>query len=662
MPRRIGLHHIAFLRGYFEGLDVAVLADQYLALGRDKKRGLAAKRWIVEELVAAARKQGDAVGARLLRLPAGALPELDAGASTRAIDLEDFREQVDPDGVYSEAELVDLLQATIKASSAASSTEPGGQARRAQRNTRLRHRQRALLERLEHALAEPPRAHHPIGDWLDAALAARLARAGLETLAELASFITARGYRWYRHVPRVGEQAAIRIHQWMERNAADLHITLPEQARVPRNAWSQALCERVAQQGTRPREGIAPIEYFAPACLTAQADRALLLDWLSIFHTRASTFRAYRTQAERLLLWAVLERRVGLSEMTTVDANAFFAFVTRQDLPAAWRGPKAERQTAAWRPIEKSPAASSVRIACRILKSAFDYLCLKGHCDINPFVGLTGRLLMGATVGDTPNAATLRDDGHPITEIETPDQGFAGKRTEEEKQPTEGITVETPVFASEREHASSGSAALSNNEVDVTSTVALRRLRLAVVHALVNATAWPLSTLVQLRTAHLVSTSMAGEGMSAIELCFHNGRRVLRARLEPADVCLITDYCRMREVLPVNATDDPPFLIGRHGRHGLAQVATPITPNVLARTIKQYYGAQSSEATRRDVDPLVGPFAESSNRRITTSFRGLRAYARQQLRLTSRPAIAPEWAMKATLIGNLQAFGRVYTA
>src|SRR5471032_1648898 len=57
--RRIGLHHIAFLRGYFEGLDVGILADQYLALGRDKKRGLAAKRWIVEELVAAARKRGD---------------------------------------------------------------------------------------------------------------------------------------------------------------------------------------------------------------------------------------------------------------------------------------------------------------------------------------------------------------------------------------------------------------------------------------------------------------------------------------------------------------------------------------------------------------------------------------------------------------------------
>lgn len=37
--RRIGLQHLAFFRGYLEGLDLAELADQYLEFGRDAQGG-----------------------------------------------------------------------------------------------------------------------------------------------------------------------------------------------------------------------------------------------------------------------------------------------------------------------------------------------------------------------------------------------------------------------------------------------------------------------------------------------------------------------------------------------------------------------------------------------------------------------------------------------
>jgi len=642
--RRIGLHHIAFLRGYFEGLDVGILADQYLALGRDKKRGLAAKRWIVEELVAAARKRGDAVGARLLRLPAGALPELDGGTSAESVDLEVFREQVDPDGVYSESELVDLLKASISASK----TAPGPQARRAQRNTRLRHRQRALLERLEHALAEPPRAHHPIRDWLDAALATRLASAGFSTLAELADFITLRGYRWYRHIPRVGEQAAIRILQWMERHAADLGITLPEHSRLPRKAWSVALCERVAEQSAAPRGGIAPIEHFSPSCPTAQSDRVLLLQWLLTFRSCPSTHRAYRSQAERLLLWTALERGIGLSAMTAADVSAFFAFVTRADLPPEWCGPKAERQTAAWRPIERSPSTSSISVARRILKLAFDYLCAQAHCAVNPFIRLRDMSIPGELERGVACDSMTRGAASEIekTAAHTKTLGVCAMDRPSSWHPAERV------IAYAREHALIGREASSAGHAPTRS--ALRHSRLAVVHTLLNATAWPLSILVQLRAEHVLSAVPIREGMASAALCFHDGKRLRRAHLNHADLCLMDEYFRLREGPAIGQLSENPFLIGRHGDEEPKRTPSPITPNVLGRAIRQYHRSHALEVTTHHEESAAEDPLTPQKTGVFTSLRTFKRRARQQLRFRHPGRLSEEHFVKPCLVTDLR--------
>ncbi|MBB5447445.1 MULTISPECIES: hypothetical protein [unclassified Paraburkholderia] len=83
--------------------------------------------------------------------------------------------------------------------------------------------------------------------------------------------------------------------------------------------------------------------------------------WLGL-HESAHTVLAYRREAERLVLWAVVERRLPLSSLTAEDATAFRAFLPRP-VPAARRtGPPCPRTSPAWRlSAGAHPALSRLR-------------------------------------------------------------------------------------------------------------------------------------------------------------------------------------------------------------------------------------------------------------------------------------------------------------
>lgn len=67
-PRRIGLQHLAFFRGYLEGLELSDMGEQYLEFGRDARKAAATRNWLVAALVAAARKRQHFATARLLAI------------------------------------------------------------------------------------------------------------------------------------------------------------------------------------------------------------------------------------------------------------------------------------------------------------------------------------------------------------------------------------------------------------------------------------------------------------------------------------------------------------------------------------------------------------------------------------------------------------------
>ncbi|HQC72886.1 MAG TPA: integrase, partial [Candidatus Competibacteraceae bacterium] len=72
--------------------------------------------------------------------------------------------------------------------------------------------------------------------------------------------------------------------------------------------------------------------------LAAGNDLEAIQVWLAEFHDSPQTLRAYRKEAERLLLWALLERGKPLSSLTREDCLLYEAFLADPQPHARWCG------------------------------------------------------------------------------------------------------------------------------------------------------------------------------------------------------------------------------------------------------------------------------------------------------------------------------------
>ncbi|MGF6979940.1 hypothetical protein QFZ94_008457 [Paraburkholderia sp. JPY465] len=87
------------------------------------------------------------------------------------------------------------------------------------------------------------------------------------------------------------------------------------------------------------------------ACtLNATNDYEAVQAWLAL-HETVATQRAYRKEAEGLILWAIVERGRALSCLTTDDVIAYRAFVRRPTPRERWVGPPRSRDSVEWRPF-----------------------------------------------------------------------------------------------------------------------------------------------------------------------------------------------------------------------------------------------------------------------------------------------------------------------
>ena len=361
--RRIGLHHIAFFRTYLEGLDLADAADRYLDFGRDTPRARRTQRWLLDELVAAARKHKDFATARLLKIRPAAIAPLEAAPVTpgaqpkrQAPSLDDFAAERDPDGFYTEAELLELFTAEFPAGGESEDPAEAAVRRRQERNARLRAKQLVALAELERLLVEVPKPEHHVLGWFDVSIALKLADVGLNTLRGLVQAVNAAGYRWYRNVPRLGEKGAGRITAWLEANGQALGMPVAPTALARPPRWGQPVVLERA-----PSTSVAPLEYFVlPRALDgslgtnrdldsrnkteAHDDKAAILWWLGKYAGNANTLARYRTEAERLLLWAVLQKGKALSSLSIADCNEYVnTFLPAPTPTSTWIGSKRAR-------------------------------------------------------------------------------------------------------------------------------------------------------------------------------------------------------------------------------------------------------------------------------------------------------------------------------
>ena len=118
--------------------------------------------------------------------------------------------------------------------------------------------------------------------------------------------------------------------------------------------------------------------------LAANNDLDAVQAWLAEFHDSPQTLRTYRKEAERLLLWALMERGKPLSSLTREDCLCYEVFLADPQPRDRWCGPKAPRFSGRWRPLMGPLSPASRRMALLIINALFSYLVKAGYLAGNP--------------------------------------------------------------------------------------------------------------------------------------------------------------------------------------------------------------------------------------------------------------------------------------
>jgi len=243
------------------------------------------------------------------------------------------------------------------------------------------------IERLRPPPAPPPQLADDIGLWL-APRAVRVLRAdGIATLADLTLRVPRRR-RWWRVIPGLGPIGARQIEAFFashpdltERARALVAVSTPsvvvpwERLRIPHELDGSHGSFRA------PRQACA---------LDANNDDEAVRAWLGL-HQSLATQSAYRKEAERLILWAIVERGRALSSLTTEDAIAYRSFLQHPRPRERWIGPPRPRSAPEWRPFAGNLSLRSSAYALAVLGALFRWLIAQRYLLTNPFAGLQVR-------------------------------------------------------------------------------------------------------------------------------------------------------------------------------------------------------------------------------------------------------------------------------
>lgn len=232
-----------------------------------------------------------------------------------------------------------------------------------------------------------PRLMDEVSLWFDARAVSALAAQKIRTLADLTVRIPRRKM-WWVGIEGLGARGAAKITAFF---AANPELT----------AHARSLIGPVLRGDVQPWELLrlpsqldgSAGQFRAPAhtcALNARNDYEAVSAWLER-HESPATLRAYRKEAERLLLWAIIERGKPMSSLAAEDATAYRTFLRRPMPHIRWVGPSRSRSSPEWRPFTGGLSARSAAYALTVLNSLYRWLSEQRYVMTNPFSGLKVR-------------------------------------------------------------------------------------------------------------------------------------------------------------------------------------------------------------------------------------------------------------------------------
>lgn len=418
--RKVDRHHVAFYRGCLQELDVKDLARRYLGedvVLREAKWTLA---WVRGELTRTARLHKRFDYARLLSIT---IPKRKNARTERFPTLEEFREERDPHEFYGENELMEMYQEAHPEAFSVSLKDVAKQ----EQKQRLMRAQLDAVTWAENNLVDTPKPSDSVGEWFNTDKAAALLMKEIRTLGDLRDVIHQKGFRWWAGIRGIGQIQGQRIVAWLASHEAtlgkvELHALVPLRQ-------LDVTAITVKETGIRPLEsfnlpavldGSIGRNRFTGRCrIEAANDYEAIQAWLRVRATNPNTERAYRREAERVLLWAVLEKAVPLSSISVDDMADYRDWLAAlgQTPPEQWRWAIPQEQwigkrylqrwSKEWRPFDGALSHRSQTQSFIVLKSMFEWMTKVRYLDSNPLDAVSKPKLLQGT-DDIPDVEMTR--------------------------------------------------------------------------------------------------------------------------------------------------------------------------------------------------------------------------------------------------------------
>ncbi|MBC3809648.1 tyrosine-type recombinase/integrase [Undibacterium seohonense] len=237
-----------------------------------------------------------------------------------------------------------------------------------------------------------PQLTDAISKWFRPKTVVALRSEGLLTLSDLINMIYRRGGGWWRSIPRIGKMRADVVTKWINTHSETLGNVVVVESSTTNLIQLTLDPNRPSELVPIDRLGL-PSEYSgtfginrSPSFCYIQAnnDKDALLAYLTRFADQPHTFRAYRKELERFLLWSVMVQRKPMSSLLVDDCEDYKVFL-RAPLPS-FTGMKVPRSSSRWKPFtEEQMSAKSQKHAILVIRACFKYLVDVRYLAGNPW-------------------------------------------------------------------------------------------------------------------------------------------------------------------------------------------------------------------------------------------------------------------------------------
>lgn len=424
--RELTRAHITFYRAVMDGVDIARAWDQYLAAEGEYTDAMARamSQWVRQALIQEAMAAGKPGLIGLFRREPWRVK------TSAKPTLAEFAARFEDAGDWSEADLIEMWK-----------EEYGGADQAQARRDRLNQRLREALRLLESATRRQPKPQDLVAIWLAPSLAAKLNAADLCTLQAVRDALAVRTTARWGAVSGVGEVWSDRLLLWLNEYGIQPSPIVappsPSSQLVPLERFEPPVVQLLPASPPNQSAPQRASPYPGNNALGANDDKHAIELWLAAKASNPNTLRAYRKNAERLLLWCYVERRITFPEMTVADCIHYRSWLTdlgrktpEQWAQAGWRLPAehwmltpevpsevevamkkrrvARRDTPQWRPFEGPLKPDSVAFDLLTVRALFDFM-VRGHVlTVNPWDLMGKKMVSRAKLATATQQFTSR--------------------------------------------------------------------------------------------------------------------------------------------------------------------------------------------------------------------------------------------------------------